>query len=159
MKTTILHLFFSLTLISVSFAQSKSYQLLREKFAGTENVISLRTSGFMARTILWMAGENEFNDAIRNVRNVRLTVVPKAAFRKHDVTVKGFIKLAQKEGFEELISARDHGDDVIILKQDLTAKKRDDRYLILVDEGHEVVVMEVTGYVDTDELLKHKNRI
>lgn len=159
MKATILNLFFLLSLISVSLAQSKSYQLLRKKFAGSENVVSIRTSGFMVRTILWMAGENEFNHAIRDVRNVRLTVVPKTAFKKQDVTVKGFIKVAQKEGFEEIISAHDHGDDITILKQDFTGKKRNDCYLILVDEGREVVVMEVTGYVNTDELLKHKNRI
>jgi hypothetical protein len=156
-------IFIILTLLAVStsgiFAQSKSYSMLRKKFSGMEGVFSIHTTGFMTRTILWMAAEPEYDDAIRSIRNVRLTVVPKEAFRKQKVTLSGFRKMACKDGFEELIHVQDHGEDVTILQQAPARKHHDNRYLILVDEPDEAVVIEVTGYIDPDVLLKHRKTI
>jgi hypothetical protein len=142
-----------------AFAQSKSFQILKEKFRGTENVFSIRTSGFMARTVLWMAGEREYNSAIRDVYNVRLMVIPKSAFRKKEVTLEGFRKVIRKDGFEELAHMRDHGDDVTILIQSPSQKRSDNRYLLLVEENDEVVVIEVRGYIDPELMFKDKNTI
>jgi hypothetical protein len=159
MKAT-LTLLVLLTASTVSVqAQSKSFRTLREKFSGTEKVFSIRTSGFMARTILWVAGEHAYNDAIREVKNVRLVVIPKSAFSENNVTLTGFRKLTREDGFEELTRVRDHGDDVTLLIQTPTRKKLDNRYLILVEEENEVVVVEVRGYIDPDLLLKNNNTL
>lgn len=158
MKSIVTTLALVLTLTG-SFAQSKSYQILREKFAGTENVFSFRASGFVARTILWIAKENDYQNAIQEIRNVRVTIIPKAAFRKHDVTVSGFLKLTKKDGFEELAHVREHGEEVTILLQKPIPKNEDNRYLVLVEEGSEVVVMEILGYLNPNILLKQKNNI
>jgi hypothetical protein len=159
MKTTIATLVFLMAFVSLTPAQSKSYRLLKEKFSGSENVYSLRTSGFLARTILRMTGEHEYNDAIRNVRSIRLIVIPKDAFRKQDVTLQGFRKVAKEDGFEELAHVRDHGDDVSILIQTPAQKNLDNRYLLLIEEKDEVVVIEVRGYIDPDLIFKHKDTL
>jgi hypothetical protein len=159
MKPAITTLVFLMAFASFTNAQSKSYRLLKEKFSGSENVYSIRTSGFIARTVLRMAGEREYIDAIRDVHSVRLIVIPKDAFRKQDVTLSGFKKVTKKDGFEELAHVRDHGDDVTILIQTPSRKKTDNRYLLLVEENDEVVVIEVRGHIDPDRLLKYNDTI
>jgi hypothetical protein len=144
----------AITLLSSAvFAQSKSYSLLKEKFSGHENVVSFRTSGFLTRSVLLFAGEPEYNRAIKQVRKIRITVIPKAAFKAEKVTVKGFIKIAKKDSFEELFSAYDHGDEVTLLVQS-EKDHPDNRYLLLVDGNDEVVALEITGYIDHKLLLK-----
>jgi hypothetical protein len=113
----------------------------------------------MARTVLWMAGEREYNEAIRDVHSVRLIVIPKDAFRKQNVTLAGFKEVTKKDGFEELTHVRDHGDDVTILLQTPSRKNPDNRYLLLVEENDQVVAIEIRGYIDPDRLLKYKDTI
>lgn len=153
----------ALLLLSLLFtgaiAQSKSYQLLREKFQGESNVVSFSTSGFLARTALWIAGEHEYTDAIRDIRNIRLSVIPGEAFKTNNVTLKGFKNLAKKDGFEELAHVKDNGDDVTLLLQSQPKSGKSNRYLLLVDGGNEIVIMEITGYIDPTILLKHDEKI
>jgi len=147
----------TLAIASSVYAQSKSYNILREKFRGHES-IGISTSGFLARTILRMAGEHEYYDAIKKIRNIRLMVISKGAFRAQNVSLKGFLKVAKADNFEELVHVRDSGDDVTLLLQ--TGKKNDDyRYLLLVDGDDEVVAMEIRGYIDYELLLKDKEKI
>jgi hypothetical protein len=136
-------------MLLVSFsvsAQSKSYQTLKEKFSDSK-IVSVHTSGFLARTILRMAGEHEFNYALWDVSSIRVIVIPKHAFKAHQVTLKGFCKFAREDSFEELAFIRDGGEDVTVLMQQ--GKKKDDNtYLVLVDSDDEVVAVEVEGYID-----------
>jgi hypothetical protein len=146
-----------LAIASSVYAQSKSYNILREKFRGHES-IAISTSGFLARTILRMAGEHEYTDAVKEIRNIRLMVISKGAFRAQNVSLKGFLKVAKADNFEELVHVRDSGDEVTLLLQ--SGKKNDDyRYLLLVDGGDEVVAMEIRGYIDYELLLKDKEKI
>jgi hypothetical protein len=138
-----------LVVTSPVFAQSESYRMLKDRFSGRHDVFSFRTSGFFARSILRIAGEHEFTRAISDVRNIRLTVIPKKAFRQEGVTVNGFIKVAKSDSFEELVHVRDHGDDVTVLLQG-SGKGIDNRYLLLVDNDDEVVAIEIRGYIDPD---------
>jgi hypothetical protein len=146
-------------LFNFAFAQSKSYQLLREKFQGEANVVSFTTSGYLARTVLWMAGEHEYTDAVRDIRKIRLTVIPEQAFKTNNVTLQGFKKLAKRDGFEELAHVKDNGDDVTLLLQSEFSSSKSNRYLLLVDGGNEIVVMEITGYIDPSILLKDNEKI
>jgi hypothetical protein len=131
-------------------AQSKSYITLREKFAGEKDVFAFRFSGGLTRMALRIAGEYEFYDAIRDVKNIRFIVIPKSAFHEKRVSLSGFKKVAKEDGFEELAHIRDHGDDVQILLQ--PGKNDNNRYLVLVDGGNEVVAIEVKGYINPDEI-------
>lgn len=133
--------------ITTTFAQSNSYQALREKFRGEKEVIALHASGSIARTILWVAGENDFKDAIEDVKDIRFIVIPKSAFRANDVSVDGFKKIAKKDAFEELARVKDHGDDVTLMMQ-TSYKQKHNRYLLVVESDDEVVVMEIKGYID-----------
>lgn len=143
----------AILLVSVSAsAQSKSYLTLKEKFEDSK-IISLRTSGFLARTVLRLAGEHEFTDAIKDINSIRVTVIPKAAFKARHLTVKGFCKFAKEDSFDELVSVRDSGDDVTILMQP-SRKKKDNTYLVLVDNDDEVVAVEVEGYIDPAPLYR-----
>lgn len=158
MKKQILFTVFILAIGSASYGQSKSYLTLKEKFLGHKNVFSLKTSGFLTRTVLLISGDHEFNKAIRDVKKIRLTVIPKAAFRAEKVTLDGFIKIAKKDSFEELAQVRDHGDEVTLLQQ--SAKKtKHNRYLLLVESSDEVIAMEITGYIDHERMLEiNKNQ-
>lgn len=154
MKT--LTTFASILLFSVAcLAQSKSFVSLKEKFSGDKDVYSLQASGFLARVILRMAGEHEFYDAVKDVRNVRLIVIPQDAFRRKSVTLSGFKKFTKKDSFQELAHVRDHGDRVTLLMQS-SVSKRDNRYLVLIDNNNEVIAIEVKGYIDPTLMLKEK---
>ena len=131
-------------------AQSKSFITLREKFAGEKDVFAFRFSGGFARLALRIAGEHDFYDAIRDVKNIRFIVIPKRAFHKKRVSLSGFKKIAKEDGFEELAHIRDRGDDVEILLQ--PGKHDNHRYLILIDDGGEVVAIEVRGYINPEEI-------
>ncbi len=140
---------------SLAFSQSNAYLNFKEKFRGRENVVSVSASGFLTRTMLMFAGEDEVNEAIRDVRKVRMTVVPRAAFRTEDVTVKGFIRHAKKNNFEELFNLHEHGDDVVLLQETRTKKRAPDRYLLLIDDNSEVILFELTGYIDQERLRRN----
>jgi hypothetical protein len=159
MKTIASSLFSLLLMISVSgFSQSKSFATLQDKFAHRSNVFSVNTSGFLARTILWMAGEHEFNKAIRDVRNVRLITIPKSAFHSENVSLKGFKEFIKTDSFEELTHVRDNGDDVTLYLQSKKTTKNN-RYMLLIDSDQEVVAIEIRGYIDPELLFNHKNDV
>jgi hypothetical protein len=64
-----------------SFAQSRSFDTLKDHFKGTGEVYSFSVGGFLCRTVLNIAGEYEFRDAIKEVHNVRIINIPKRNFK------------------------------------------------------------------------------
>ena len=103
-----------------------------------------------------MASEWEFKDAIKDVQQVRLITIPAEEFKSQGLSVKGFKKLLVKDSFEELASVRDHGDDVTFYLQS-TGKK--DRYVVLIQEPDEVVVVELKGSIDVNLLMEKNNTL
>jgi len=151
MKYTSLAIAFILAVTTSGFAQSQSFQTLEKKFALNDDVRSFSTSGFLARNILWLAGEHEFKKAIRQVKNIRIITIPKHAFIENQVSVQGFKKVIHRDSFEEVASVRDQGDDVSIFIQPLKNSSLN-RYLILIDNTCEVVVVEIKGHIDVNLL-------
>ena len=147
-----------LLLSTIGFSQSKSFITLKEKFSGRSQVVSLHTSGFLARAVLKMAGEHEFVHAIKDIKHIRLMVIPKEAFKDRGVTLNGFKKFAKKDSFQEVAHVRDHGDDVTLLMQS-SYKSNDNRYLLLVDDDNEVVAIEVKGYIDPQLMLSDSKNL
>ncbi len=141
---------------TTGFSQSKSYQALREKFQGMQDVYAFHTSGFFARSVLWIAGEHEFKHAIEEVRDLRLVVIPGKLFHREHVSLNGFKRFARKEGFEDIAYVKDHGDDVTLMIQS-ASKSRNNRYLLIVEDGNEVVVIEIQGYINPDVLLDNEH--
>ena len=152
MKRVSLILSLSAVLISTSlFGQSNSYQALKNNFNDRPDVHSFNVSGFFCRMVLGMAGEWEFKEAINDVQHIRLITIPSEEFKAQGLSVNGFKKLQKKDSFEELASVRDHGDDVTFYLQS-TGKKN--RYVVLIQEPDEVVVIEMKGYIDINLLLE-----
>jgi Domain of unknown function (DUF4252) len=151
--TTCIFLFFIIS-SSVS-AQSDSFLAFGEKFSGREGVHHFRTNGFLARSIVWIASETEFNGAIKSIRSIDLIIVPKSAFSREQVTVAGFKKVLRKDSFEELARVKDRGDDVTLYAR--PTQSRNTRYIILVEESDEVVLIELEGHIDPDLLLKNRS--
>jgi hypothetical protein len=153
MRITIL----ALLLIAISgitgYSQTSVYQTMKNKFSDSEDVFAFSTSGFLAKAALWVAGEHEFTDAIGEIDQIRIITVPKAAFEKQDVTVKGLKKLITKSSYEVLTSIRDHGDEVTLFIQS-GKKERNNRYFVLVDSADDVVGIEIQGYIDPEILLR-----
>lgn len=143
-----------LILVAVVFqaqGQSETYRTIHSKFKGGDDVVSFGASGFLARTVLWIAGEHDFRDAIEDIRSFRFITIPKPAFAEQRVTVDGMHKLIINNYFSELARVNDHGDEVSIYLQ-TNKKKKDNRYLIVVEEDRDVVVLEILGNIDLDKL-------
>ena len=151
MKRVSLILSLSAVLISTSlFGQSNSYQALKNNFNDRPDVHSFNVSGFFCRMVLGMAGEWEFKEAINDVQHIRLITIPSEEFKAQGLSVNGFKKLLKKDSFEELASVRDHGDDITFYLQSTGNKNR---YMIVVQEPDEVVVIEMKGSIDANLLL------
>ena len=153
MKSLVTSVILSVLFVSTATAQQGSFETLRQKFSGQNDVFCISTSGFLARTVLWMADEHEFTEAIRDIHNIRLITIPKSAFEARKVSVSGFKNVMRKDSFEELARISDHGDDVSIYLK--TTPNRDNRYIVLVEESDNVVVIEFRGYVDPALILNH----
>jgi hypothetical protein len=151
-------LLFATLLISSSFVycQSNSYQTLKENFIDRPDVHSFGVSGFFCRMVLGVAGEWEFKEAIKDVQHLRIITMPTQEFVAQGLSVNGYKKLLRKDSFEELASVRDKGDDVTFYLQS-TGKKN--RYMVVIQEPDEVVVIEMKGYVDINLLLEKEKSL
>jgi hypothetical protein len=153
MKKPILLIATLLMMIHIAGAQSKTFKTLRHKFGDAENVHSFSASGFWARTILWMAGEHEFKDAIEHLDDVRVITIPSENFRKANVTPGGLKKLVLTDAYEEMLVVKEHGDEITFYIQE--GDDRNNRYFLLVDGATEVVAIEFEGFIDVDKISKH----
>lgn len=151
MKSTILIIILFVTGFSKANGQSHSFQTLKNKFSKTDDVHSFSTSGFLARTILWFAGEHEFTNAINEIKNIHLMVIPHDAFQSMGLSVQGFKKVIRADAFEELIDIREQDDKVSGYLQ-LNKKAATNRYLILIDNPQELVAIEILGNIDLNKL-------
>lgn len=136
------------------FAQSNSYQTLKDKFKDQPDVHSFSMSGWMGRLVLNMAGEHEFKKAIKDLEHVRLIVIPITEFSEQHVSVNGFKKVLKQDSYEELAFICDQGEVVSIYLREGNNHKN--HYFVLVEEEHEVVAIEMKGYLDP-KLLNPKN--
>jgi hypothetical protein len=152
MKTFVASLILT-ALIGNSLAQSNSFNMFREKFQGGEDVHHFAINGFFTRMIFRLATEDEWKDAVKEVKNIRIVTVPKAAFEKEKVTVEGFKYELRKDAFEELAHAREKGKNITLYIQ--STLKNDNRYMVLIDEPYVVTLVEFKGKVDPDVLLRN----
>jgi Domain of unknown function (DUF4252) len=129
-----------------SFAQSNSYQTLKDKFKDQPDVHSFSLSGWMGRAVLKMAGECEFRDAIKDLKHVRIITIPRSEFAARNVTVNGFKKVLKQDSFQELAFIHDNGEKVSIYLRE--GNNHENSYFVLVEEDQEVVAIELTGYLD-----------
>jgi Domain of unknown function (DUF4252) len=142
-----------ISLSHLSFAQSESYEQLREQFIDRENVHSFSVSGFWCRMLMgWVIEEDElFRQALQEVKQVRALVVPQQEWRQDFQSSAEFLRTLKGDGFEELATIRDRGEKLsFYIRPD---GKRRNQYFILIEEANEVVAIELRGYLDP-ELLK-----
>jgi hypothetical protein len=147
-------------LISVSgFAQSKSYQTLRDHFSGREDVHSFNLGGLLCRLAVNIATEDEplFKNMMKDIDHVRFIVIPKKEFKNQNLSVKGFRNYLSKDSFEEVLAVRDNGDHVNIFHR--TDGNKKNRYFVLVEESDEVVAIEMKGYIDPQLFKDENNKI
>jgi len=137
-----------------AFAQSKSFDALRDKFKGQPDVYSFSLSGWMGRMVLNVAGEYEFSNAIKDLKHMRIITIPRSEFSAHKVSVRGFKKVLKQDSFEELALIREDGQEVSIYLREGNNNKNN--YFVLVEEADEVVAIELKGYLDP-KLLNPKN--
>lgn len=133
------------------YSQSNSYLTLKDTFKHGEDVVAVSVNGFLCRTILRMAGEHEFREAITDIDNIRVMVVPMVEFKKKALSVHGFKKILKEDAFQELANFRDSGDAVSVFLQQ---SKKQDRYFFLIDEGDEVIGLEMSGTLDMNVIYK-----
>lgn len=150
MKSKIL--FFLFLAFSIStFAQSSGIRPLKDRFKGEEDVHTFKLGGFMARVIFKMVIEEEaYKEAVKEIRSIDFITIPKEAFESQHVTVGGYKKFLEEKGFANLMEVRDNGDHVTIYMA--PDSRKHERYLIVADEGSDVTVIEMKGYIDPSKL-------
>ena len=155
MRTIASGILLALIITTSAMSQSQSFLTLQEKFSDSKDVYSFNTGGFLARTVLWFAGEHEFVKAIKEIHNISVIIVPTSAFAAKGVSVSGFKRILDKDAFEELGRATDHGDQITFYLK--STQSKNNRYMILMEEPDEVLAIEFTGYVDPAKILNHEN--
>jgi hypothetical protein len=147
----------TLTVATVN-AQSNSYQTLQDHFQGRPEVHAFKFSGLIARTILAVAAPEEplIRRSMDDVRSFRLITIPKVEFERQGLTVRGFTSVLKKDSFEEIAHITDHHDNVRFYHRKEGNNK--DRYFVLIDDGSEVVAIELKGHIDTDILIAELKR-
>jgi hypothetical protein len=145
------------------FAQSKSFQVLKDHFIDSENVQSFSVSGFLCRAALSMVAdeEDELRGMMNNIDHIRFIIIPKEEFEKQDLSVNGFRNYLRKDAFEEVMSVRDHGDHINIFHRVDSDNYRNNknRYFVLIEDSDKVVALELKGYIDPEMFKKGENRI
>jgi hypothetical protein len=146
MKKSISSLLFILIACAVQ-AQSKSYQDLRNHFAGQPDVKSFGFSGPVCRMIVNIIGweDEEMADALKGVKQVRLMTIPKEEFDNQGLSVRGFQSRLAKDNFEVMAAFRDGGSDLTLYHR---PEKKTDRYFMLIEEDGEVLAIEMKGHID-----------
>jgi hypothetical protein len=136
-------------------AQSKSFEALRERFRGEEDVYAFSASGWLCRSVISVALKAEDGDepelrllkkAMRDIDHVRFITVPAREFAAQGVSVKGFRSFLLKDQFEVLADVRDKGDHVTFYQR--MDDSRQGHYFVLIEEPSEVVAIEMKGYID-----------
>jgi hypothetical protein len=143
-------IFFLLFILSVNgFAQSKSFEVLKDKFDDEEDVHSFKLSGFLCRAAIRIALSDEDEQwyaLSRGINHVRFIVVPKEAFAAQQVSVSGFKQYLGNDGFDQLLTIQDDGETITLFEREEETKKH--RYFLLVEGATEVVAFEMKGYID-----------
>lgn len=150
MKTFTISLILLATAIT-SFSQSKSFETLKDKFVGGDQVVSVSTGGFLLRTALWIAGEADWRRDFGDVRGVRLINIPQKAFEARNLKLSGFKKYVTKDDFEEVVHARDGRDRITVYMKEYD--KRSNLYLVLVENDDHVTAIELKGRLDPQKLV------
>jgi len=151
-------IFILMTLVVFSqatFAQSRSFEKLREKFRGEEDVHTLKMGGFMLQAVMRLAtaDDRSARESLRSVRELRLMVIPQVAFQRQGLSVDGFRGVLRKDAFDEMTEVRQGKDRVTVyMRPDYNHVSR---YFVLVANEEEVVAMEMKGNVDPEWLAKN----
>jgi hypothetical protein len=132
-------------------AQSSGIRTLKDRFKGEEDVHAFKLGGFMARVIFKLVIEEEtYKEAVKDIRSIDFITIPKEAFEAQHVSVGGYKKFLEEKGFMNLMEVRDNGDHVTIYMA--PDARKHERYLIVADEGSDVTVIEMKGYIDPSKL-------
>lgn len=142
-----------------AFSQSRSYQALRNHFAGKEDVHSFALNGFLCRAVLRVARTDErlLHTMMKDIHHIRFIVIPIQEFGKQNLSVNGFKEYLTKDSFESLATFEDKEDHISVFYR-MDGNKRE-RYFVLVEEPNEVVGIEMKGYIDPALFRNEDNRI
>lgn len=146
MKTAsfLLMLAFGTTLAS---AQSESYEHLRDRFVREADVHAFSVSGFWCRMFVGFVADQDdvLRKAMQDVKHVRLMTIPANVWRQQFKSTHHFTRQLALDGFEELATIRDKGDQVYFhVRED----GKWNRYFVLIEEADEIVALEIKGYLD-----------
>ncbi len=133
------------------YAQSDVFQTFRKKFRGEEGAHYLNVSGFVVRTMLAIADEDEARRAMKDISRIHLMVVPREAFSTKRVTVAGFKRVMQDNHFEHVLDAKDGSDKVAIYSY-TPSRREDQSHLMVIESDDNVLLIEFSGFVDEQYL-------
>lgn len=144
MRLVILTIVLTITTMA-SFAQSSGINVLKQRFKGEADVHAFKVNGLLARLAIKMIDDEPFQEAVSGIRSVEFITIPKSAFNDQNVSIQGYKKFLLENRFESLMDVRDNGEHISVL---LAPDSKHERYLIIVDEGSEVIVFEMKGHIN-----------
>ena len=148
-------LLLSLTIAaSLSYGQSNSYKMLRNQFEDSPEVRSYKLRGFLCKIIVKIVEDDDQDlaAALKEVRHVRFMTIPKEEFAVQKVTVNGFKARLPKDNFELMADIRDSDGGIAFFHRQ--EKKNKNRYFVILEDTHEVIAIEMKGYIDPVALAK-----
>ena len=152
MKKLILSSFLSFGFL-LSFSQSKSYQVLENHFRGKKDVHAFKLNGVLCRMAVNLTTIDEpmLRAMSRNIRHIRLMVIPNSEFEKQSLSVDGFKSYLSKDSFEPLATVREKNDHISFFHS--ADNNQEERYFVVVQETNEVVASEMMGTMDPSALI------
>jgi hypothetical protein len=155
MRKCILPIFALLFFSLATFAQSAGMYAMKQRFKGADDVHHFKVGGALARMAFKFIDDQEFKEAVQEIKSVEFITIPREHFQREGVTIRGYQKFLEENHFDELMQVRDNHDNVsVYLAPESTSKY--DRYLILVDNQSEVVLIELRGRIDPTKLSSTK---
>lgn len=152
MRILLVTLIFSITSLA-GYTQSSGLHVLKKKFKGEADVHAFKLNGLLARLAIKMIDDEPFQEAVSGIRSIEFISIPRSAFDDQHLSVQGYKKFLLENRFESLMDVRDNGEHISVL---LAPDTRHERYVIIVDEGSEVIVFEMKGHIDPAHLTSGK---
>jgi hypothetical protein len=141
--------------VASAFSQSKSFEILCEKFKGENDVTSVSVGGFLLKTAIWLSGEKELRNEVGDIKSVRLINIPQREITRQNLHLSGFKKVLAKDNFEEVLLNKDKGE--LITVYICENQKASNLYFFLIEEADEVTAIEIKGHLDPRKIIEERH--
>lgn len=141
-------------------AQSLTFGQIFDKYEGTEGYTIVNMGPEMLSQAAAMAGgemdeesKSQLNSVMKDVKSFRLLITENAA----EQLLAEIDEVMAEGNYQPMVSINDEGEKVLILSSDKSGETGDKEMLLIVQDGAELVFMQILGKMDISEMMKYIN--